>query len=45
MKRFNASPDRVVWYSSQIAAAIGHYRDTVPVAEIEEAMATLDCLV
>jgi hypothetical protein len=41
MKRFNASPDRVVWYSSQISAAIGHYRDTVPVAEIEEATATL----
>lgn len=41
MQRFNASPAQVVWYNSQIAAAIGHYRDSIPVAEIEEATATL----
>ncbi len=41
MQRFNASPAQIVWYNSQIAAAIGHYRETIPVAEIEEATATL----
>ncbi len=41
MQRFNASPAQVVWYNTQIAAAIGHYRATIPVAEIEEATAML----
>jgi (p)ppGpp synthase/HD superfamily hydrolase len=41
MQRFNASPDRVVWYNLQIAAAIDQHRASVPVAELEEATATL----
>ena len=41
MTRFNAAPDRIVWYNRKIAEAIAGHRDSVPVTEMEEATSTL----
>jgi hypothetical protein len=41
MSRFNATPDRLLWYFSSIAVVIGHHRSVAPVGEIEDGMQTL----
>jgi len=41
MARFNADPDRIIWFNTAITEAIAAHRDTVPVAEMEAATATL----
>lgn len=37
MARFNASPDRIVWFHDQVARALEPHREVAPVAEIIEA--------
>jgi (p)ppGpp synthase/HD superfamily hydrolase len=41
MKRFNATPEQVVWYNRQIVGAMAEHRDVAPVTDLEEATATL----
>ncbi len=41
MGRFNAGPDQIIWYNRRIVAAIAEHRETVPVTELEEAIAKL----
>jgi len=41
MKRFNAAPDKVVWYHAAVAEALIAHRDSAPVDEINEANAEL----
>jgi (p)ppGpp synthase/HD superfamily hydrolase len=41
MRRFNAAPDRIVWYHAGIAQALAPHRDSAPVAEMAEMNARL----
>src|SRR5271168_3612257 len=41
MERFNAKPDRTLWYFREVAKALGQHRATVPVEEIERGIETL----
>jgi (p)ppGpp synthase/HD superfamily hydrolase len=44
MSRFNATPDRIVWYFASVAATISQYRAVAPVGEIEKGVQTLASL-
>ncbi len=44
MSRFNAAPDRIVWYHGAVAEALDRHRERVPVGEIEQANAELATL-
>ena len=41
MRRFNAAPDRVIWYHAGIAEALAPHRDAAPVQEMAEMNARL----
>lgn len=41
MARFNAAPDRIVWFHAEVARALAPHRASAPVAEIEDATRTL----
>ena len=45
MSRFNAKPDRLVWYFVSVAVAISQHRAVAPVGEIEEGVQVLASLV
>jgi GTP pyrophosphokinase len=44
MRRFNATPDRIVWYHAAIADALDGHRHRAPIGEIEQANAELATL-
>jgi (p)ppGpp synthase/HD superfamily hydrolase len=44
MSRFNAAPDRVIWYHGAIAEALEAHRGVIPIAELEETNAVLAAL-
>ena len=44
MSRFNAPPERVVWYHGAVAEALEAHSANTPVAEIEEVSAKLAAL-
>ncbi len=37
MARFNAAPDRIVWFHNEVARALAPHRECAPVAEVTEA--------
>jgi (p)ppGpp synthase/HD superfamily hydrolase len=44
MSRFNAAPDRIVWYHAAVADALDRHRERIPVSEIERTNAELATL-
>jgi (p)ppGpp synthase/HD superfamily hydrolase len=44
LARFNAKPDRLLWYFNSVAAALRQHRERVPADEIESGVATLASL-
>lgn len=44
MGRFNAKPERLLWYFASIASALRQHRDSVPADEIESGVETLASL-
>jgi len=45
MSRFNASPERVIWYHTAVGEALRSHRDNAPIDEMDEATAELAALV
>jgi (p)ppGpp synthase/HD superfamily hydrolase len=41
LRRFNASPEQLLWYQRSVAEALAQHRGKVPVDELEEAIAVL----
>jgi HD domain len=44
LARFNAGPERILWYYAAVAAAIGRHRATAPVGELEQGVTTFAAL-